>query len=615
MNHSKHQNTCKNPNVQQQQQQQKEMEKLREVILKLSNSEPNVPLSETQNAILQQHLNNFLSRLHITPDHPPYTWMIEKALQELNEEGGSSEDSISEFIKKEHDSLPCAHMTVLKHHLQKMTEKGEILMNDGRFLLPGDSKSVNPKRKRKRKCVKRKKKGNSEIKQKKSGQKKKEEDKQVQHDDIEVVREQKDLDEQQNDVTVDGNRGQENRIHEEYWALNEHHNEPSTDKGNAQLSGQQKDVTGTKVFSRRVLRSTVHKQKGKEQVDATEGSLQSSVDIGSGIGCNTGSVPIEPPGFMMTEEIEHLQDSELQQSQLSLSTVEETADISNLYPQEILENEQPGDDLPQLLSPEAPPGFEFLVVEDATANKAHTSSSVDLDLLKEHTSLSVGLDLPKEDCFMHQSSDRPSVEEALLKSKKQQKKHHSWQQTNRPMTRAQRKGTVTPNEQPISGRNRTQVQLAMERSSEPKQPSIENSSETDRAQRQQKRWSKNLVEPKSVSTFKVERLALCDSADQQLVLMEEPLSISKPLCASANQHLVQMEEPLALATGEEALNLTDPQHEVHLKQPKDKRRGRALKGKDDGAIPDTTLLKDVRLSKKLTKKQNDRGGGRRRNAQ
>ncbi|MCD7450586.1 hypothetical protein HAX54_007382 [Datura stramonium] len=308
------QNPCKNPNVQQQQQQQQKkknhegsMDKLREAILKLSNSAPNGPLSITQNSFLQQSLTNFLSCLHTTPDHPPYAWMIEKALRELNEKGGSSEDSIAKFIKKEYDSLPWAHMTLLKHHLQKMSEKGEILMIDGgRFLLPADSENLSRKRQKKRKYVKRKRSGTSETKQRKPQQKEKEEEKLVQHydvelvgeqekldeqqnevtvkrtrrgsseikqkkpwqkekeekrvqhddaevgeqkklDDVEIVGEQKKLDKQQNEVTDSGNHGKENRIREEYRELNEHQNERSTDKEHGQLSGQQNYVTGNKV--------------------------------------------------------------------------------------------------------------------------------------------------------------------------------------------------------------------------------------------------------------------------------------------------------------------------------------------------------------------------------
>ncbi|KAL3338544.1 hypothetical protein AABB24_027596 [Solanum stoloniferum] len=98
--------------------------------------------------------------------------MIEKALQELDEEGGSNEDSISEFIMKNNESLPRAHTTMLKHHLERMCERGEIVMIDGgRFLLPGDSENSNPKRK-----GKSKKRGSSSNTQKKQQQKEKEED-------------------------------------------------------------------------------------------------------------------------------------------------------------------------------------------------------------------------------------------------------------------------------------------------------------------------------------------------------------------------------------------------------------------------------------------------------
>ncbi|KAK4371163.1 hypothetical protein RND71_010638 [Anisodus tanguticus] len=605
------------------------MDKMREAILKMANSEPNVPLSATQNSLLQERITHFLSCLHTTPDHPPYTWMIEQALQELDEEGGSSEDSISKFIRKKYDSLPWAHTTLLKHHLQQMSDKGEILMIGGRYLPPGDSEYLNPKRKRKRKRRR-----DWEIKQKKSRKLQKKEEKRVQHDDVEVVKEQKKFDEQQNKA--------------------------------GQLSGQQNNVTGKEVRRKRVQRiRVVHKQKRKQQLDATK-------------------------------EIEHLEDPELQQPKLSLSRVEETADISNFYPQEILESEQPGENLTQNFSPEAHPGFEFMVVEeDARENKAHNSSSV-------------GLDSPKEDCVVHQSSERPGLEEEsvaedllktktqdterleeesvaedllktkkqdterlegesvaedLLKTKKQQKKHHGTQQTNRrtrSLTWAQRKGTVTPNAPIVMAlqcqQQEQQVELAMESSSEPKQPSFPRKSSRDHAQRQLKRWSKNPGEPESVSTSKVEPLPFCASADQHSVQMEEPLTTQVdplPLCASADQHLVHMEEPLevlnstdpqheahleqpkqqprvrrprykedgaklgnstisALATNEEMLCLDDPQDEEHLKQQNNKRRGRTPKGKEDGADPDSTTLKDL---VGLSKKQNGRGLGRRRKAQ
>ena len=61
---------------------------------------------------------------------------------------------------------------MLKHHLQKMFERGEIVMIDGgRFLLPGESKHLNSKSK-----GKSKRRGSSSNTQKKQKQKEKEDD-------------------------------------------------------------------------------------------------------------------------------------------------------------------------------------------------------------------------------------------------------------------------------------------------------------------------------------------------------------------------------------------------------------------------------------------------------
>uniref|UniRef100_A0A3Q7ISN9 H15 domain-containing protein n=1 Tax=Solanum lycopersicum TaxID=4081 RepID=A0A3Q7ISN9_SOLLC len=79
------------------------MDKLREGIVKMSNSEPNASLSESQNST--------------TPNYRPYAQMIEQALQELDEEEGSDEDSISKFIIKNNDTLTRDDKIMLKHHL------------------------------------------------------------------------------------------------------------------------------------------------------------------------------------------------------------------------------------------------------------------------------------------------------------------------------------------------------------------------------------------------------------------------------------------------------------------------------------------------------------------
>jgi len=58
--------------------------------------------------------------------------MIKRAIEELNEESGSSEEAISEFIKREYDDLPWAHVRVLDLQLRKLTLDGILLCNQNR---------------------------------------------------------------------------------------------------------------------------------------------------------------------------------------------------------------------------------------------------------------------------------------------------------------------------------------------------------------------------------------------------------------------------------------------------------------------------------------------------
>lgn len=53
------------------------MDKLREGIVKMFNSKPNVSSPESLNLILQQHFERFMSDLQTSPDHPPYAWVIQ----------------------------------------------------------------------------------------------------------------------------------------------------------------------------------------------------------------------------------------------------------------------------------------------------------------------------------------------------------------------------------------------------------------------------------------------------------------------------------------------------------------------------------------------------------
>lgn len=71
--------------------------------------------------------------------------MIFVAITDLNEEGGSCEETISEFIKAKHKNLPFAHKSLLSHHLAKLVEKREILRDYNNnyycYTLPGEKKS------------------------------------------------------------------------------------------------------------------------------------------------------------------------------------------------------------------------------------------------------------------------------------------------------------------------------------------------------------------------------------------------------------------------------------------------------------------------------------------
>lgn len=63
--------------------------------------------------------------------------MIERAISELNDKGGSTEESISKFIETHYDDLSTAHASYLSHHLKKLVTKREIVCtSDYRYTLP-----------------------------------------------------------------------------------------------------------------------------------------------------------------------------------------------------------------------------------------------------------------------------------------------------------------------------------------------------------------------------------------------------------------------------------------------------------------------------------------------
>ncbi|XP_062096163.1 uncharacterized protein LOC133801949 [Humulus lupulus] len=96
-----------------------------------------------------------------TPNHPPYSLMISRAIMELNEGSGSSYEAIAEFIEREYDVLPVAHGLFLRHYLRKLCERREVkCVNDGVYILPVERVDSKKRKRRgrlgKRVCVRSK---------------------------------------------------------------------------------------------------------------------------------------------------------------------------------------------------------------------------------------------------------------------------------------------------------------------------------------------------------------------------------------------------------------------------------------------------------------------------
>ncbi|KAB1210495.1 hypothetical protein CJ030_MR6G010791 [Morella rubra] len=76
---------------------------------------------------IEQRVCEKLYDLH-TPDHPTYAVMIQRAIEGLNEDEGSTEEAISKFIKEDVEDLPQAHASFLRHHLNELSKSGERLL-------------------------------------------------------------------------------------------------------------------------------------------------------------------------------------------------------------------------------------------------------------------------------------------------------------------------------------------------------------------------------------------------------------------------------------------------------------------------------------------------------
>ncbi|KAK9935277.1 hypothetical protein M0R45_022387 [Rubus argutus] len=134
--------------------------RLRDAVLaRVVAARPSKPINaaDHMNSGVERFLQELIPNVY-TPTHPPYASMIQRAIEELNEEeGGVSEVAISKFIKREYEGLPWAHEGLLRLHLKKQCEIGVLVSLDGgRYNLNvvkdgGDEGSVDIGRKLRRK--------------------------------------------------------------------------------------------------------------------------------------------------------------------------------------------------------------------------------------------------------------------------------------------------------------------------------------------------------------------------------------------------------------------------------------------------------------------------------
>ncbi|RDX85628.1 HMG-Y-related protein A, partial [Mucuna pruriens] len=105
------------------------------IISQLTKLDPSVSILPHHSSHIQCHLQQLFRSFH-TPTHPPYSLMIYRAITELDEGTGSTEEAISEFIKREYNDLPWAHAKILSLQLEKLCELGEIARAEGgRYVL------------------------------------------------------------------------------------------------------------------------------------------------------------------------------------------------------------------------------------------------------------------------------------------------------------------------------------------------------------------------------------------------------------------------------------------------------------------------------------------------
>ncbi|KAL8161184.1 hypothetical protein V2J09_012673 [Rumex salicifolius] len=74
--------------------------------------------------------------LNMPSSLPPYSEMIYAAIDALNEKMGSNKTTISSYIEAKYGNLPAGHSTLLRHHLNRMKESGELIFWKNNYMKP-----------------------------------------------------------------------------------------------------------------------------------------------------------------------------------------------------------------------------------------------------------------------------------------------------------------------------------------------------------------------------------------------------------------------------------------------------------------------------------------------
>lgn len=335
--------------------------------------------------------------------------MIERAIQELNEKGGSSEESISEFIKKEYDDLPWAHYTMLKHHLVQLCESGEVVLTrDKRYLLASGSSDVKVRRKCRRRSVKRKREWDWEKKQRKRRRNVNRRENMVpKGDDVKLL-----FSQQKDQVILNEVNGEENcmveRIKEQKlegdgnkllvsWWKDQVTSKEVVEEVRMVEGIEQQNVKGDDVESllcipenqgtsnelgegKDCMFQGIEQQKLEAEFSKDREKL--CVAEEKGVDCNSVVLPSMAPSLLLTYGKENSEKSTAQQQ-----SSEPISGMTDICYRQNVKLEQVGkhreDDHMVLSSPEMPPGFESVIMEEFSHVQPQTAVSSELSIHRE----------------------------------------------------------------------------------------------------------------------------------------------------------------------------------------------------------------------------------------